>query len=158
MKENGTIVVPTLHAIRRFAGDGWDAPTERDIELQRRPEDYEARFRAMHAAGIPMAIGTDAGGKDQGEIGLFYTEEIKRWMGWGYSASEIIQAATRVGAEAAGLDDRMGTLEAGKWADIIIVNGDALDDPTRLTKPILVMKDGEIVRDRMESRGVGASH
>ena len=73
------------------------------------------------------------------------------------STVTIIQAATRVGAEAAGLDIRMGTLEPGKWADIIIVNGDALDDPTRLTKPILVMKDGEIVRDRMGSRGVGAS-
>ena len=111
----------------------------------------------MHAAGIPMAIGTDTGGKDQGDIGLFYMEEIKRWLGWGYSAAEIIQAATRVGAEAAGLDDRLGTLEVGKWADIIIVPGDALEDPTRLPRPILVMKDGEVVRDRMETQGVGGT-
>ena len=157
MKEQGTILVPTLHSTRRFAGERWDAPTEREVRNLKRPEDYEARFRAMHAAGIPMAIGTDTGGKDQGEIGLFYTEEIKRWMGWGYSAAEIIQAATRVGAEAAGLDDRLGTLEAGKWADIIIVPGDALEDPTRLPRPILVMKDGEVVRDRMETRELGGT-
>lgn len=157
MKEQGTIVVPTLHATRRFAGDRWDAPTEREIRGLKRPEDYEARFRAMHAAGIPMAIGTDTGGKDQGEIGLFYREEIKRWMGWGYSAAEIIQAATRIGAEAAGLEDRLGTLEAGKWADIIIVPGDALEDPTRLPRPILVMKDGEVVRDRMNTSELGGT-
>ena len=157
MKDNGTILVPTLHATRRFAGDRWDAPTEREVRNQKRPEDYEARFRAMHAAGIPMAIGTDTGGKDQGDIGLFYMEEIKRWLGWGYSAAEIIQAATRVGAEAAGLDDRLGTLEVGKWADIIIIPGDALEDPTRLPRPILVMKDGEVVRDRMETQGVGGT-
>ena len=157
MKEQGTIVVPTLHAMRRFAGERWEAPTERDVRNLRRPEDWEARFRAMHAAGIPMAIGTDTGGKDQGEIGLFYTEEIKRFLSWGYSAAEVIQAATRIGAEAAGLDDHLGTLEVGKWADIIIVTGDALEDPTRLPKPILVMKDGEVVRDLMEPPAVGGT-
>ena len=157
MKEQGTIVVPTLHAMRRFAGERWEAPTEREVKNLKRPEDYEARFRAMHGAGVPMAIGTDAGGKDQGEIGLFYTEEIKRFLSWGYSAAEVIQAATRIGAEAAGLGDHLGTLEVGKWADIIIVTGDALEDPTRLPKPILVMKDGEIVRDLMETPAVGGT-
>ncbi len=157
MKEQGTIVVPTLHAIRRFAGERWEAPTEREVKNLKRPEDYEARFRAMHDAGVPMALGTDAGGKDQGEIGLFYIEEIKRFLSWGYSAAEVIQAATRIGAEAAGLDDHLGTLEVGKWADIIIVTGDALEDPTRLPKPILVMKDGEVVRDLMETPAVGGT-
>ena len=104
-----------------------------------------------------MALGTDAGGKDQGEIGLFYIEEIKRFLSWGYSAAEVIQAATRIGAEAAGLDDHLGTLEVGKWADIIIVPGDALEDPTQLPNPIMVMKDGEVVRDLMETPAVGGT-
>lgn len=146
MKERGTIVVPTLHASRRFAGERWDRPTERDTLELTRPEDYEHRFRKMHAAGVPMAIGTDTGGKDQGEIGSFYAEEIRRWIGWGYTAHEVLQSATRVGAEAAGLDERLGTLAPGKWADILVVEGDVLADPAAVVHPDWVLLDGKIVR------------
>ncbi len=146
MKERGTIVVPTLHATRRFAGERWDQPTERNVRELTRPEDYEHRFRKLHAAGVPMAIGTDAGGKDQGEIGSFFAEEMQRWISWGYSAHEVLQAATRIGAEAAGLDDRLGTLEPGKWADIIVVEGDVLAAPATVVRPAWVIVNGEIVR------------
>ncbi len=146
MKERGTIVVPTLHATRRFAGERWDKPTERNARELTRPEDYEHRFRKLHAAGVPMAIGTDAGGKDQGEIGAFFAEEIQRWISWGYSPHEVVQAATRIGAEAAGLDDRLGTLEPGKWADIIVVEGDVLAAPATVVRPAWVIVDGEVVR------------
>jgi imidazolonepropionase-like amidohydrolase len=159
MKEHGTIVVPTLHATRRFAGERWDRPTERDARELTRPEDYELRFRKMHAAGIPMAIGTDTGGKDQGEIGAFYAQEIDRWMAWGYGAHEVIRAATRVGAEAAGLDDRLGTLEPGKWADIIVVEGDVLMAPASIVRPNWVVFDGKIVRrPRDETSEASTSH
>jgi imidazolonepropionase-like amidohydrolase len=146
MKEKGTMVVPTLHASRRFAGKRWDEPTERDTEELTRPSDYEHRFRKLHAAGIPMALGTDAGGKDQGEIGTFYAEEIRRFLSWGYEAHEVLQAATRRGAEAAGLVDRVGTLEPGKWADLIVVQGDVLAAPETVVRPSWVILNGEIVR------------
>ncbi len=146
MKERGTIVVPTLHATRRFAGARWDEPTERDARELTRPTDYEQRFRKLHAAGVPMAMGTDAGGKDQGEIGSFYAEEILRWISWGYSAHEALQSATRIGAEAAGLRDRLGTLEPGKWADIIVVEGDVLAAPATAVRPSWVILNGEVVR------------
>jgi imidazolonepropionase-like amidohydrolase len=146
MKERGTVVVPTLHATRRFAGERWDQPTERDARELTRPEDYEDRFRKMHAAGVPMAIGTDTGGKDQGEIGVFYAQEIQRWISWGYTAHEVLQAATRVGAEAAGLGDRLGTLAPGKWADILVVEGDVLANPAAAVRPAWVVVDGKVVR------------
>jgi len=146
MKERGTILVPTLHATRRFAGERWDRPTERDARELTRPGDYEHRFRKMHAARIPMAIGTDTGGKDQGEIGAFYAEEILRWMAWGYDAHEVLQAATRVGAEAAGLGDVLGTLAPGKWADILVVQGDVLAAPASVVRPAWVLVGGKIVR------------
>jgi imidazolonepropionase-like amidohydrolase len=98
-----------------------------------------------------MAIGTDAGGKDQGEIGAFYAEEILRWISWGYEAHAALQAATRVGAEAAGLADRVGTLEPGKWADVIVVEGDVLAAPATVVRPQWVILNGEVVRKPSDS-------
>ena len=67
-------------------------------------------------------------------------------MKWGYSAHEVIQAATRIGAEASGLGAQLGTLEPGKWADLIVIPGNPFEDITLLTQPTLVMKNGVIVR------------
>jgi imidazolonepropionase-like amidohydrolase len=58
----------------------------------------------------------------------------------------VLQAATRIGAEAAGLSDHLGTLESGKWADLIVVEGDVLAAPATVVRPVWVIKDGKIVR------------
>jgi imidazolonepropionase-like amidohydrolase len=148
MQKQGTIVVPTLNAARRFSGR-WDAPNDEDVRWQVTQKDFEGRFKRMHAANIKMAIGTDTGGKDGGQIGVFYRRELELFMQWGYSAHEAIQAATHVGAEAAGRSDILGTLEAGKLADLIVVPGDPLKDIALVNKPVLVMKDGIVLRNRM---------
>ncbi|MGH9334376.1 MAG: amidohydrolase family protein, partial [Vicinamibacteria bacterium] len=89
--------------------------------------------------------------KDQEQIGEFYAEEIRRWIGWGYTAEEVLQAATRIGAEAAGLGDRVGTLTVGKRADIIVVPGDAVQDPASVVRPSWVIQDGKVLRQRQPS-------
>lgn len=146
MVRQGTIVVPTISASRRFAGASWDNPGAREIAEETRPQDYRDRFIRFHRAGVKMAIGTDVGGKDQGKIGEFYRLELELFQDWGYSAAEILQAATRLGAEAAGLLDQTGTIEAGKSADLMVVDGNPLEDITRITRPRLVMLEGRIVR------------
>lgn len=148
MQEQGTIVVPTLESRRRRAETRWQSFTEREIQSKTTSKDYEDRFRKMHAAGIPMALGTDINGPDQGQIGVFYGDELQIWLDWGYSAHELLQAATRIGAEAAGLEEQLGTLEPGKLADLIVVPGDPLEDISTVTRPDLVIKDGVIIRDR----------
>jgi imidazolonepropionase-like amidohydrolase len=148
MRERRTIVVPTLESRRRRAETQWKTTTEREIASRTTSKDYEDRFRKLHAAGIRMAIGTDINGQDQGQIGLFYQDELQIWLDWGYSAHEVIQAATRVGAEAAGLDEELGTLEPGKLADAIVVPGDPLQDITVVTRPVMVIKDGKVIRER----------
>ncbi len=148
MRERGTIVVPTLESRRRRAETRWKTATEREIASKTTAKDYEDRFRKLHAAGVRMAIGTDINGQDQGQIGVFYQDELQIWLDWGYSAHEVIQAATRIGAEAAGLDEELGTLQPGKLADAIVVPGDPLQDITLVTRPIIVIKDGVVVRER----------
>ncbi len=148
MRERGTIVVPTLESRRRRAETRWKTATGREIASKTTSKDYEDRFRKLHAAGVPMAVGTDINGRDQGQIGVFYQDELQIWLDWGYTAHEVIQAATRVGAEAAGLDEELGTLQPGKLADAIVVPGDPLQDITLVTRPIMVIKDGVVVRER----------
>lgn len=151
MKRQGTIIVPTVSTSRRGARDSWDHPSEDDNRFQLSGKHYEDRFRKMHQAGIPMAVATDVEGQYQNKIAGFYNAELKQFMAWGYSAIEVLQAATQVGAMTAGLGDSVGTLEVGKLADVIVVPGNPLDDITVVTRPILVIKDGEILRDRRKS-------
>ena len=144
MREKGTIVVPTIRGVGRRTRE----PTESDIRFQLTPADAEDRFRALQGAGVPMAIATDVEGGRQGEIGNYYIQELEQFIKWGYTHQEAIEAATRVGAMACGLADSLGTLETGKLADLIVVPGNPLEDIKVLTRPLLVIQGGKIVRDR----------
>ena len=146
MRRQGTIVVPTVSASERLAGERWTHPTEQDRRWHTTAQEVEDRFRKMYASKVKMAVGTDAIGSHQGQIAAFYTRELELFMKWGYSAHEVIQAATRIGAEASGLGAQLGTLEPGKWADLIVIPGNPFEDITLLTQPTLVMKNGVIVR------------
>jgi imidazolonepropionase-like amidohydrolase len=59
-----------------------------------------------------------------------------------------IRSATTVAAEAMGWDDRVGSLAVGRFADLVAVDGDPLDDVSVLERPVLVAKGGEVVLDR----------
>jgi imidazolonepropionase-like amidohydrolase len=161
MRKQGTVVVPTLANFRRFSQNAlvglddprivpmlgqWSHPTAEDARRQLTPADFKHRFERLHQAKIEMAIGTDVGGKHQDKISDFYTEELKLFLDWGYTPQETIQAATRVGAAAAGLRGVVGTLEPDKLADIIVVPGDPLKDISLVTHPKIVMVGGRVVR------------
>jgi imidazolonepropionase-like amidohydrolase len=72
--------------------------------------------------------------------------EIECLAGAGLSAMEIIVAATRNAARVCGLDGELGTLELGKSADVLVVNGDPLRSLAVLTNVRLVIHAGEIIR------------
>ena len=99
-----------------------------------------------YQAGVKIAMGTDAGvmphGTNLRELGLMASI--------GMSPMEAIVATTKTAAECLGWQDRIGTLEAGKLADLIITKTDPLADLRSLEKPeniVLVMKDGKIEKD-----------
>jgi imidazolonepropionase-like amidohydrolase len=68
----------------------------------------------------------------------------------GMTPAQVLQAATMTNAEAMGWQDRIGSIEAGKFADMIAVSGDALNDITELQRVKFVMKSGKIIRDDLK--------
>jgi len=114
-------------------------------------EHHGVAIRRAMAAGVKVVAGTDAGGHghpaNAGELPLL----VKAGM----TPMQALQAATSWAAECLGWEDRIGTVEKGKLADVILVNGDPLADMALLTDPAkiaLVIKDGAIAADRMSSR------
>jgi imidazolonepropionase-like amidohydrolase len=86
-----------------------------------------ASMRAARSAGVKIALGSDT----SLAVGL----EIQRMVHHGLPPAETLVAATMTAAEALGLDDHIGTVAAGKFADLIIVDGDPLTEPHLLSDP-----------------------
>ena len=57
---------------------------------------------------------------------------------------EALVAATRIGAKAIGVEDKLGTVEAGKWADLLILNADPLKDIRNIREIDLIIRDGQV--------------
>ncbi len=95
-------------------------------------------FAQAHKAGVKIAFGTDAGVSLHGRN----ADEFELMVKHGMTPAEAITAATLSGADLLGLSDQIGTLEAGKQADLIAVDGDPLADVTVLKTVAFVMKGG----------------
>ncbi len=107
-----------------------------------------ANLRRVLAAGGEVALGTDFGsGYDaQFQLGM-PSIEIAEMRKAGMSPAAIIVAATRNGARVCGLGDRLGTVEPGRIADLVVVRGDPLEDLGALANVRLVIRAGVIIRD-----------
>ena len=106
-------------------------------------------------AGVPVVVGTDwwSGIKVNHpavQPGMATITEMKMLRWGGMSREAIIQAATANAARALEIDDEVGTLEAGKLADLIVVDGNPLEDLSALENVDLVVQGGEIVKSNSE--------
>jgi len=95
-------------------------------------------------AGVKVAFGTDAAVYPHGLNGREFAVMVKL----GLTPIESIQAATVNAADLLGWSDRVGTIEPGRFADIVAVNGDPLNDVTLLERIAFVMKGGRVVVKR----------
>lgn len=108
----------------------------------------EESFKKLHQAGVKLACGTDLS-NDPGVGENAY--ELELYVEFGMTPMEAIMTATKNAGEAIGMGDELGTLEPGKLADLIAVEGDPLRDIKILqdhSKIKIVMKDGVVVVDR----------
>ncbi len=144
MLERGTWWVPTVYIGRYYLETGTAAEDlDKMIELTRLyQEDSEERVREGIRRGVKIAIGSDFGGYAQERN----VREIETMVDLGMTPAQAIRAATIVGAELLGWDDRIGTIEPGKLADIIAVDGDPLTDIRALRDVRFVMLGGRIAR------------
>lgn len=104
---------------------------------------HEDTFRRAMKAGVKIAFGTDAGGFPWTENPA---QEFPYMVKWGMTPAEAIRAATVTGSELLGMQDKIGTIEPGKLADIVAVPGDPLKDISVLEKVDFVMKGGVVER------------
>ena len=140
--ETGTTLVPTLTVT-----DVWkDLPGLTDAQRERQREIERLHRRSCESAirlGVDVATGTDTGVR--GVMPEMVWREIVLLNDHGLSAMRSIQAATSRAATLLGLEAEIGTIEPGKRADLILVDGDPLSDLGRLAGPRLVMQAGRFV-------------
>jgi len=144
-----TFLVPTLSAIQSGMEHGKKGGMP-DYALQKcvaMVDDLRANFRRAAKAGVRIAMGTDAGtpfnphGRN--------AQELRRMVELGLTPMQAIQASTHSAATLLGLESEIGTVEAGKQADLLLVNGNPLDDISLLENPSAVesvIQAGRIVK------------
>ena len=146
MKQRGTYLVPTLMAV-----EGLQEKMDRGIYM---PPAIEAKARAAIAAlhatfqralakGVKIGLGTDAGVYPHGRN----AEEFHQMVDLGMKPVDALKAGTSSDAELLGLADKIGTLEAGKLADVVAVPGDPTQNIRQTEHVSFVMKEGVIFRN-----------
>ncbi len=144
MKKRGTFLVPTLYALESILlpGNPLQIPEGSLAKARALLPLRRAGFMAALDAGVPVAYGTD--------IGVFPHEQIafdfRYLVSYGMTPLQAIQSATVTAAQLLRLGDRAGTLLPGRWADIIAVDGNPLEDVRTLEQVRFVMKEGRISR------------
>jgi imidazolonepropionase-like amidohydrolase len=140
MAAHGTFYVPTIY-VGAYVAEGRAA--EGNPVWVKMLAIHEETFRRALKAGVKIAFGTDAGG-------FAWTvnpaKEFAYMVKWGMTPAQAIGSATGTAAELLGWSDQVGSIEPGKFADIVAVSGDPLADVSVLEKVEFVMKGGSVIQ------------
>ncbi len=142
MKRRGTILDATLFVGQEMVGAPMDS-THHRFWQGAQAFAIEAT-RAAHAAGVAVSAGTDDMIGDDSEVANLH-EELRLLVGAGFTPMEALQAATRVSAAACGALDRMGTVEPGKRANLLVLSADPTADVANTTHIRFVIKAGKLI-------------
>ncbi len=146
MKQRGTWLVPTLTAGWAVSDSAKNSPgffpeVVRIKALGMGPA-ISATLGKAYKKGVKIAFGTDAGVCPHGTNNL----EFGYMADAGMTAPDILRAATSGAAEMLRLSDRIGTIEPGKLADLVAVEGNPLDNVRAMEKVVFVMKSGTVIK------------
>ncbi len=145
MKQKGTWYVPTISAGKwvgeRSKEDGFFPTIVRPKAALVGPQ-IQTTFAKAYKAGVRIMFGTDTGVSAHGDNAREFAYMVEAGM----PAMEAIKSATIVPARFLGVDDRLGTIEAGKLADLVAVSGDPLADISVMQRVSFVMKDGTVYK------------
>lgn len=139
MVETGTFVSPTAAIFEARRGKNDATP------IQVRAFENMLRFLSMcHEAGVKMVVGSHTRAP-LADIGYAFQREMELWVEAGMSPLEVLTAATKTGADFLGMEDRLGTIEKGKTADVILVEGDPSSDIKEMRNVRHVLQNGSWV-------------
>jgi imidazolonepropionase-like amidohydrolase len=146
MKEKGTYWVPTNMAgewVAEKAKDPDYFPAVVRAKAATIGPAIRATFRKAHAAGVKIAFGTDSGVSAHGDN----AREFELMVEGGMPPMKAIQSATREAARLLKINDRLGTLQEKKLADVVAVEGNPLEDIRAMRNVVFVMKEGVVFKD-----------
>jgi imidazolonepropionase-like amidohydrolase len=141
MARKGVYWVPTI-TVGAYVAPGRGGNWSKMVATER------AAFGRALQKGVKIALGTDAGGFDWKV--LAQASEFHYYVEYGMTPMQAIRSATTVAADLLGWSDRIGSLEAGKFADLIAVAGDPLTDITELERVKFVMKGGKVYKNEIK--------
>jgi imidazolonepropionase-like amidohydrolase len=178
MAEKGTYWVPTITINRRmrqeehdpesyvravrgaFASKGMagSAVEEKLDLLVECFGEFPGRFERGLELGVRIVTGSDGPRPAgyAGELGIpmdSVRNEIVKFVDWGMEPMQALKAATSEAAGAMGLDDRLGRVEPGYYADLVVLGSDPLEDIEAVDEIELVMKKGEVFRNDLNAAG-----
>lgn len=151
MAERGTYWVPTAKALYGIVDAGTEAgiPEFAVRKAEEAIDAWEDAFEYALEAGVPIAMGTDAGTpfNYHGDI----PEELELMVDHGLSPEEALEAATVNAADLLGVADDVGTVTEGSRADLVVLDDDPLDDVTAWQSPSRVVTGGSVVGESSPS-------
>lgn len=140
MADKGIFYVPTIYVGEYVAQGRADAGARVWLDMIRIHADT---FQRAVKAGVKIAFGTDVGGFDWG---INPAVEFPLMVKYGMTPAQAIRAATSNAAELLGMQNEVGSIAPGKYADLVAVKGDPLSDVGVLEKIDFVMKGGEVFK------------
>jgi imidazolonepropionase-like amidohydrolase len=140
MAEKKVYWVPTLMAYLQFMDDPGVTPEHRRLMTGTTQRHKETFQRALKLP-VKIAFGTDLDGHHE-KAG----QEFIWMVRYGMAPLEVLKSATSVAAELMGWQDRLGTLETGKLADVVAVDGNPIEDITAMSRVTFVMKNGVVYK------------
>jgi imidazolonepropionase-like amidohydrolase len=138
MAKRGIYLVPTV-AVGLYVAGGRGGEWPQMVKLQR------DNFGKALKHGVKIALGTDAGGFDWKDLNQ--AKEFEYYVQYGMTPMQAIRSGTAVAAELLGWSDSAGSVEPGKWADLVAVSGDPLQDITELQRVNFVMRGGVVYKN-----------
>lgn len=158
MRESGTYLVPTMSVYRAMSERGPELGAPEYIR-RKTAEVLEASreaFRLALEAGVPVAAGTDCGapGHPHGTL----PEELMLMVESGASPIQALRFGTSAAADLLGLGDEVGSLEPGKRADLLAVDGDPTSEILALRDVRMVLRDGSGVEGRYSRDQLGVGY
>ncbi|MEO1201816.1 MAG: amidohydrolase family protein [Pseudomonadota bacterium] len=155
MRRTGTWLVPTIVVSQPATQPFFERIGSPDWYLERRDSVGKSHWKALEMAievGVDIALGSDQMPNEPNDGTTATAREAQYYVEAGMTPLEALRAATIEPARMLGTDADTGSLEVGKYADIVAVASDPTEDITALRTILMVMKGGEIYRDELPAR------